>query len=140
MTTENKTKQTELSVSDFLNTVEDEKKRKDSFAISDIMKEVSGFEPKMWGPAIVGFGTYHYKYESGREGDSCIVGFSPRKANLTLYLMGKVFEDESLMKTLGKYKTSKGCLYINKLEDVNTDTLKVLIKKSIAYNREAYAG
>jgi hypothetical protein len=125
---EMKTKQTDESVTKFLNTVIDETKRKDCFEIIEMMKQVTGLLPKMWGPAIIGFGSYHYKYESGREGDMCIIGFSPRKQNITLYVKATAEESNALLNKLGKYKTGKGCLYINKLSDVNTDILKKIIK------------
>src|SRR5438093_13250113 len=108
-----KTKQTDENVIKFLNSVEDEKKRSDSFAILEIMKEVTKTEPKLWGTSIIGFGSYHYKYESGHEGDACLIGFSPRKQNITLYLMLGLEHSKDLLQKLGKYKTGKGCLYIN---------------------------
>jgi hypothetical protein len=138
MAYELKTKKNEISVEAFLNTIEDEKKRKDCFIVSDIMKEATGYEPKMWGTSIVGFGSYHYKYASGHEGDSCLVGFSPRKANITLYLSAYLVQNESLMKDLGKYKIGKGCLYINKMEDVNIEALKNLIRKSIEHSHKLH--
>jgi len=133
-----KTKQTDDSVITFLNSVEDEKKRKDSFVILEIMKEATGFEPKMWGTSIIGFGNYHYKYASGHEGDMCIVGFSPRKQSITLYLMIGLGNVEKLLKDLGRYKTGKGCLYISRIEDVNTDVLKQLISASAAAIKKKY--
>jgi uncharacterized protein DUF1801 len=128
-----KTKQTDDSVTTFLNAIEDEQKRKDCFEIIEIMEQVTGLQPKMWGPAIVGFGSYHYKYESGHEGDMCIIGFSPRKQNITLYLKIAVEEINALLDKLGKHKTGKGCLYINKLSDVNIDVLKKIIKTAFEY-------
>jgi len=133
-----KTKQTDESVIKILNSVEGEKKRKDSFAVLEIIKEVTRLEPKMWGASIIGFGNYHYKYDSGHEGDMCIVGFSPRKQNITLYLMLGLGNFQELLKNLGKHKTGKGCLYINKLEDVNTDVLKQLIKVSVDAIKKKY--
>ena len=133
-----KTKQTDDSVTVFLNSVEDEKKRKDSFAILEIMKGATRLEPKMWGTSIIGFGRYHYKYDSGHEGDMCIVGFSPRKQSITLYLMIGDGNVEKLLKNLGKHKTGKGCLYINKLEDVSTDVLKQLIITSADAIKKKY--
>ena len=127
---EQKTKFTDDSVTGFLNTIEDEIKRKDSFAIADLMKQATGLKPKMFGSSIVGFGSYHYKYESGHEGDSCIVGFSPRKQNIVLYLMLGLNNTAGLLEKLGKHKTGKGCLYISKLEDVDTTVLKEMIKRS----------
>lgn len=125
-----KTKKTDESVIDFLNTVDDEKKRKDAFVILHMMKDATALEPKMWGSAIIGFGTYHYKYESGHEGDMCMIGFSPRKQNLTLYLMMGEQKIQELLKELGKHTTGKSCLYIKKLEDVNKAVLRQLIKIS----------
>src|SRR5215471_1346626 len=110
-----KTKQTDESVTKFLNTVADETKRKDSFEIVELMKQVTGLWPKMWGPAIIGFDSYHYKYESGHEGDMCMIGFSPRKQNITLYVKIGAEEQNALLQKLGKHKTGKGCLYVNKL-------------------------
>jgi hypothetical protein len=135
---ENKTKQTDASVSRFLNTVKDVHKREDSVALVEIMSKITKMEPKMWGPSIVGFGSHHYKYDSGREGDICIVGFSPRKEALTLYLMGGIQIHEGLLKSLGKYKTGKGCLYIKELADVDLGVLKKLISASFK-DRKAIA-
>jgi len=126
-----KTKVNDASVTAFLNKIEDEEKRKDSFEILKIMTQVTKEEPKMWGSSIVGFGSYHYKGASGREGDWLLTGFSPRKQNLTLYLMGGFNTHTDLLKKLGKHKTSVGCLYIKKLEDVDVKVLKELIKKSM---------
>jgi len=128
-----KTKQNDQSVTDFLQAVPEEHKRKDSFAILELMKEVTGQEPKMWGDSIIGFGTYHYKYASGREGDWFVTGFSPRKQNLTLYIMSGFDEYEALLNKLGKYKTGKACLYINRLADVDMVVMKELIQKSVAH-------
>lgn len=124
-----KTKVTNASVDQFLQGIRDEKKRADCYEILKIMKKATKAEPKMWGPGIIGFGNYHYKYESGRENDWFITGFSPRVQNLTLYTMGGF--DKELLKQLGKYKTGKGCLYINKLEDVDTKVLNKLIISSV---------
>jgi len=111
---ENKTKATNTRVKDFLNTVEQDQKRADSFAILKMMEEASGEKAKMWGSSIIGFGTYHYKYDSGREGDFMRIGFSPRKQKIVLYLMTGATRDQELLQKLGKYKTGKSCLYINK--------------------------
>jgi hypothetical protein len=127
---ENKTVPTDQSVEEFLNTIEDEQKRRDSFTLLDLMREVTGMEPRMWGSSIVGFGSYHYRYESGREGDSILAGFSPRKQNLTIYSMGGVDPDDELLKNLGKHTTGKGCLYIKRLGDVDPAVLKRLIEAS----------
>ena len=128
-----KTQKNDASVEDFLNSVPDEKKREDSFAINQLMKEVTGEEPSMWGDSIVGFGSYRYKYASGREGEWPVTGFSPRKQSLTLYIMDGFEDYDSLLESLGKYKTGKSCLYINKLEDVDLPTLRNLIERSVAY-------
>jgi hypothetical protein len=125
-----KTQKTDDSVEAFLNSVEHDKRRADAFKVVELMKEVTGEEPKMWGSSIVGFGDHHYKYESGRQGDWFVTGFSPRKQNLTLYIMAGFDEYDELLGKLGKYKTGKACLYINKLEDVDLSTLRQLVKKS----------
>lgn len=124
-----KTKVTKVSVVKFLQGIKDEKKREDCYQILKIMKKATKAEPRMWGTSIIGFGDHHYVYESGREGDWFIAGFSPRVQNLTLYMMGGF--DQELLKKLGKYKTGKGCLYINKLEDVDTKVLDKLITTSV---------
>ncbi len=126
-----KTKVNDASVEKFLNAVKDEDVRNDCFEILKMMKQVTKEEPKMWGPSIVGFGSYHYKGKGGREGDWMLTGFSPRKQNLTLYLMGGFDESKDLLKKLGKYKTSVGCLYIKKLEDVDKKVLKELVTASV---------
>jgi len=128
-----KTKPNEQSVEAFLNRVEDEKKRQDCRTILEIMKQITKAEPQMWGTSMVGFGTYHYKNEGGREGDWFVAGFSPRKQNLTLYIMAGFSQYDELLSKLGKFKTGKSCLYINKIEDVDLKTLKELIKQSVAY-------
>ncbi len=128
---ENKTKPTEISVADFLNTfVEDDKKREDSKVLIAMMEEVTGLPPKMWGPSIIGFGQYHYKYASGHEGNAPLIGFSPRKANFSLYLYSGFAQYHELLTKLGKHKTAKACLYINKLADVDHTVLRELITKS----------
>ncbi len=128
-----KTKPNEQSVEAFLNSVEDEKKRQDCLTILEIMKQITKAAPQMWGTSMVGFGTYHYKYESGREGDWFVAGFSPRKQNLTLYIMAGFSRYDELLSKLGKFKTGKSCLYINKIADVDLPTLKELITQSVAY-------
>ena len=125
-----KTKVNDASVEGFLNTVADEQKRKDSLELIKIMKQVTKKQPKMWGPAIIGFGSYHYKYESGREGDMPQIAFSPRKQNLTLYIGVGDNSDNPLLKKLGKYTTGKVCLYIKKLADVDRKVLQELIADS----------
>ena len=126
-----KTKVNEASVEKFLNAVADEQTRKDCYEILKIMKQVTKEEPKMWGASIVGFGSYHYKGASGREGDWMLTGFSPRKQNLTLYLMHGFHVHKDLLKKLGKHKTSMGCLYIKKLDDVDKKVLKELVTESV---------
>ena len=126
-----KTKPTEASVKDFLNQIPDAERREDCFAIAKLMEEITGKKPKMWGPSIIGFGTYHYKYASGREGDWPVTGFSPHKKDLTLYIMMGFEKYPDLMKQLGKHSTSKSCLYIKRLSDIHVPTLKKLIKASV---------
>ena len=128
---ENKTKPTAKSVPEFLEQIEDPKRRADSLSIAALMEKLSGSKPKMWGDAIVGYGDYHYKYASGREGDWFLVGFSPRKQNLTLYIMGYLEFYTDILENLGKFKHGKGCLYIKRLEDIDTDVLENLITTSI---------
>jgi hypothetical protein len=130
-----KTKARKASVDKFLQGVKDEKKRQDCYQILEIMKKATEAEPKMWGTSIIGFGDHHYVYESGREGDWFITGFSPRAQNLTLYMMGGF--DSDVMAKLGKYKMGKGCLYINKLEDVDVKVLNQLITKSVKKSKAA---
>lgn len=126
-----KTKVTDASVEDFLNSVENEQARKDCFEISKMMEAVTKAKPKMWGASIVGFGSYHYIGKSGREGDWMLTGFSPRKQNLTLYLMHGFDSEKDLLQRLGKHKTSMGCLYIKKLDDVDRKVLKELVAASV---------
>jgi len=136
--TELKTKPNEQNVDDFIKKVENPTKRDDSFEILKIMKEVTKQDPVMWGDSIVGFGSYHYKYASGREGDWLLTGFSPRKQNLTIYIMSGFEKYDDILKNLGKFKTGKSCLYIKKLEDIDIDKLKELIIKSVKYMKELY--
>ncbi len=126
-----KTKVNDLSVEGFLNSVADGQKREDCFEILKLMKQVTKETPKMWGSSIVGFGSYHYKGASGREGDWMLTGFSPRKQNLTLYIMGGFNLHKDLLKKLGKFKTSAGCLYIKELDDVDRKVLKELVAASV---------
>ena len=126
-----KTKPTGQSVNDFLNDLPDEQMTRDCFEIVEIMKAATKEEPRMWGSNIVGFGSIHLKYESGRELDWMIIGFSPRKQNLTLYLSSNVIANTELLEKLGKYKTGGGCLYIKKLADVNSAVLTELIQQSV---------
>jgi hypothetical protein len=133
---ENKTTPNDQDVEQFLNSIDDERKRKDSFTILELMKQVTGMEPRMWGSSIVGFGSYHYKYESGREGDMILAGFSPRKQNLTLYNMSGFERYDDLLKKLGKHTTGKGCLYIKRLDHVDLPTLKSLIEESFKHVKQ----
>jgi hypothetical protein len=127
-----KTKKTELSVEAFLDTITDEQKRKDAFAILAMMEKATKSKAKMWGGAIIGFGDHVLKYESGRELQWFIMGFSPRKQNFALYITNAVSKNETLLKKLGKHKTGKGCLYINKLEEIDTGILKEIIENGLA--------
>ena len=129
----NKTTENDLNVSDYVSKITDTTKQSDFQKVIELMQKVSGFEPKMWGTAIVGFGSYNYVYESGREGDAPIIGCSARVNAITLYL-GTNFENrEELLNQLGKYKSSKGCLYLKKLKDINSNVLETMIKNSIEY-------
>jgi hypothetical protein len=134
---EPKTKVTTASVRDFLNAIPDETKRKDSLRLLELFEEITGEKAKMWGPAIIGFGLYHYKSErSSQEGDWPLTGFSPRKQNLTLYVMSDTGELDDLLKNLGKHSTSKACLYIKKLSDVDENILKKIIAKSYTHAKK----
>lgn len=133
-----KTKPNDKNVEEFLQKVENPRKRNDSFEILNLMREVTQEEPIMWGDSIVGFGNYHYKYASGREGDWFQIGFSPRKQSLTIYIVPEIERFEEILNRLGKFRTGKSCLYINKLQDINILTLKELMEKSVKYLREHY--
>lgn len=133
-----KTKKTQASVAEFLNSIEDKQKRADCKTVAKMMREATGNRAKMWGAAMVGFGSYHYKYASGREGNWFIAGFSPRKQALTLYIMPGFSQYDKLMAKLGKYKTGKSCLYINSLKDVDEKVLGQLIKLSVAQMKKKY--
>lgn len=133
----NKTTETEVKVSDFIESyVDKEQKKVDSYKLIELMSEWSGFKPRMWGPTIIGFGSYHYKYASGHEGDAPMLGFSPRKAQFSLYVYSKTEKSDALLKDLGKYKMGKACIYMKKLEDINIPILKQLCMESIAYLNE----
>jgi hypothetical protein len=124
---ENKTKVTEIEVVDFINSfVDSEEKKQDSLQLIELMQKWSGFEPKMWGPTIIGFGSYHYKYATGREGDCLLIGFSPRKKEFSLYVYTPNQGNEDLLNKLGKFKMGKACIYINRLIDIDLDVLKEL--------------
>ena len=135
--TELKTKKTEASVEGFLNKIKDEDTRRDCFEIAKMMKQVTRSEPKMWGSSIIGFGSRRIKYASGRELDWMVTGFSPRKANITLYIAGGIEKQTALLKTLGKHSTGKGCLYIKKLKDVDIKVLKKLLSESVQTVKES---
>jgi hypothetical protein len=134
----NKTTETAYSVAEFLNTVTDHTKRNDSVQLVQIMEEQSGYQAKMWGPAIVGFGNYHYKYASGHEGDAPLAGFSPRKAEISLYLTLDSTENEKLLANFGKHKTGKGCIYIKKLQDIDEVVLRKMITSSVQFLQEKH--
>jgi hypothetical protein len=132
MRKENKTKVTEIQVSDFIDSfVDDKQKREDSLQLIELMKKWSGFEPKMWGPTIIGFGSYHYKYASGHEGDCLLIGFSPRKKAFSLYVYTPQQNITELLPKLGKFKMGKSCIYINKLHDIDVEVLEVLCKSTL---------
>ena len=130
-----KTKATKVSVKDFLKSVTDTQKRKDSLVLIEMMSKITKEKPKMWGPSIIGFGSYHYKYESGHEGDMCIVGFSPRKAAISIYISAGFKKRDSLLKKLGKHKSAVACLYVRKLEDVDLKIFKELITESFKHSK-----
>ena len=135
---EPKTKETDNSVLEFIESVDHPGKREDAYRLLNIFTEETGFPAKMWGPSIIGFGLYHYKYDSGHEGDAPLVGFSPRKAKISLYLMYDSAEREALLADFGKHTSSKGCVYINKVADIEVDVLKELIRETIKYVTEKY--
>lgn len=128
-----KTKKNNSNIEDFLSSVDNEKRKADSFKILELMKKITNSEPRMWGASIIGFGHYHYKYASGRENDWFLTGFSPRKQNLTLYIVNGFSRYDEILGRLGKYKTSKSCLYINKLEDIDMKVLEELISTSVKF-------
>ena len=136
----NKTTETSVSINDFIESfVDNEQKKEDSFRLVELMQEWSDCAPKMWGPSIIGFGFYHYKYASGHEGDAPLIGFSPRKAAFSLYVYMPGSESSNLLEQLGKYKMGKACIYINKLSDVNLEVLKKLCLSTIQYCTEKLA-
>lgn len=132
---ENKTKPTQMSVSAYIDALTDETRRADAKALVKLMQRATGEKPKMWGPSIIGFGTHHYKYETGREGDSPLAGFSPRKAATVLYGLKGSSDSEALLAKLGKHTSGGGCLYIKKLADVDEKVLETLVSKSVAAKR-----
>ena len=133
-----KTKKNDASVEEFLAGIPHDRRREDCRVVVEMMTEITGEEPAMWGSSIIGFGTYHYKYASGREGDWPITGVAPRKQSLTLYIMPGFDRYEELMGRLGKHKTGVSCLYVNKLDDVDLPTLRTLVSESFAYMKEKY--
>lgn len=135
---ENKTKPTDESVRARLDAVADDERRADCYRVLRIMEEVTGEEPRIWGRGMVGFGTYHYRYESGREGDWFVTGFAPRKNDLTLYIMAGFDRYDELMARLGKHRTGKSCLYLKRLSDVDLDVLTELVSRSVAHTRATY--
>jgi hypothetical protein len=136
--TKNKTTETEQSVAGFINAVPEENQRLDAIKLANIMQAQTGFGPKLWGPSIVGFGSYHYKYESGREGDAPLVAFSPRKDAISLYTLLPEEKRESLLQRLGKHKAGKGCIYIKRMSDVDEKVVEEMIDVSVAYLKELY--
>ena len=135
----NKTTETNQDVRDFIFSFTDSvQKQKDSLALIELMQEISGFAPKMWGPSIIGFGNYHYKYASGHEGDAPLIGFSPRKVALSLYVFTGLAEHEHLLNNLGKFKMGKACIYVKKLDDIDLNELRNLMSKTIEYLHLTY--
>ena len=133
----NKTTETKVKVSEFIESfVENDQKKADSYKLIDLMTAWSGFEPKMWGPTIIGFGSYHYKYASGHEGDAPMLGFSPRKAQFSLYVYSKTKKSDALLQDLGKFKMGKACIYFKKLSDIDVDVVEKLSRETIAYLNE----
>ncbi|MCU6712111.1 DUF1801 domain-containing protein [Paenibacillus sp. J5C_2022] len=135
-----KTKENDNSVLEFIENVEQPKKREDAYRLLDIFAETTGYAAKMWGPSIIGFGSYHYKYATGHEGDAPLVGFSPRKAKISLYFATGDTEREALLKEFGKHTSGKACVYINKVDDIDVEVLKALIRQSVKFLRETYPG
>jgi len=134
----NKTTETDVNVTEFSNNVENEVKRKDSFRLIKIFKSITGYEPKMWGPSMIGFGRYHYKYASGHEGNAPLAAFSPRKDSLVLYMAIEFEKREDLLSQLGKHKSSKSCVYAKKLDDIDIAVLEKIIKNSMSYITKLY--
>ncbi|MCM3727964.1 DUF1801 domain-containing protein [Neobacillus cucumis] len=133
-----KTKETDNSVIEFIENVDHPKKREDAYQLLDIFTEITGYPAKMWGPSIIGFGSYHYKYASGHEGDAPLVGFSPRKAKISLYFAPGETKREELLINFGKHTSGKGCVYINKVADIDIDVLKELINQSVKFLKKTY--
>ncbi len=130
----NKTTETQVNVDDFIHSfVDNEQKKSESFQLIELMLKWSGFQPKMWGSSIIGFGTYHYKYASGHEGDAPLIGFSPRKAEFSLYVFSDSKEQKQLLESLGKYKMGKACIYVKKISDINIDVLEKICNSNINF-------
>ena len=134
----NKTTQTSISVDDYIGAIKNETMRKDSFSLTQLIKKQTGLEPKMWGPGIVGFGSHHHKYESGREDDSPNIAFSPRASSIAIYLSGNFDDRENLLQKFGKYKSDKGCVHIKTLAEIDKDVLKKMIANHIKHIKELY--
>ena len=137
---EQKMKETDSSVIEFIDNVDHPKKREDAYKLLDIFSDVTGYPAKMWGPSIIGFGSYHYKYASGHEGDAPLAGFSPRKAKISLYFAPGEPEREAQLQRLGKHTTGKACVYVNKLDDIDVEVLKEMIKQSMDFTKKTYPG
>jgi hypothetical protein len=135
---EPKMKENDASVIEFIENVEQPKKREDAYKLLEVFEEATGYKAKMWGTSIIGFGSFHYRYKSGHEGDAPYVGFSPRKAKISLYLAPEDSDTRQLLKDFGKHTTGKSCVYINKLDDVNIDILRKMIKRAVIYTNELY--
>lgn len=133
-----KTKETDNSVIEFIENVDSPKKREDAYRLLDLFTESTGYEAKMWGPSIIGFGSYHYKYDSGHEGDAPLVGFSPRKAKISLYFATGDSERSQLLEKFGKHKAGKACVYISKVADIDEEVLKQLIDQSVVFLKKTY--
>lgn len=133
-----KTKETDASVIEFIEKVDNLKKKEDAYKLLDIFTDTSGYPAKMWGPSIIGFGSYHYKYASGHEGDAPLVGFSPRKAKISFYFATGDTKREELLEKFGKHTSGKSCVYINKVADIEVEVLKELINQSIKFLQETY--
>lgn len=133
-----KTKETDSSVIEFIESIDNPRKREDAYKLLDIFTDTTGYEGKMWGTSIIGFGKYHYKYKSGHEGDAPLVGFSPRKAKISLYLATGDTQRDKLLKDFGKHTTGKACVYINKVADIDVDILMALICQSVSFLKETY--
>ena len=135
---DNKTKSTKFSVARFIDALTDPVRRSDAKSLIKVMQNATGEKPRMWGPSIIGFGSYHYKYASGREGDSCLLGFASRKGDISIYGLGTVMGREELASKLGKHKMGKGCLYISKMTDIDVKVLEQLLKKSVAESKKPH--